>query len=60
MEILFVELLPHMGKAEGLDHVVRVFYLRLLSPLGWLFYLPDFVRDRLSSFNQAQRVLIQV
>ena len=58
MEFLFVELLPHMGNAEGLSHVARWYYLRLLRPLGWLFYDMDFMRDGLSSFIKSHRVFI--
>ena len=49
-----------MGKVAIMDQRVRVVYLRLEAPLGWLFYLPDFMRDRLSSFYQAKRVFMQV
>ena len=41
-----------------MDLRVRVCYLRLEAPLGWLFYLTDFMREVLSVFNKTLRVFM--
>ena len=36
-----------------MDLRVRVYDLRLEAPLGWLFYLTDFMREVLSDLNKS-------
>ena len=49
-----------MGRIGVMDQMVRVAYFRLEAPLGWLFYLTDFMREELSDLYKSLRVFMQV
>ena len=42
-----------MGRIGVMDQMVRVAYFRLEAPLGWLFYLADFMREELWDLIQV-------